>query len=149
MLETPSTQVAVGVLHGFNMNSNGGGIGYVVGTRGSVLGSVTVGGGLAYGSTGGKAGIVMVGGERTVRRNLKLMTENYVWKDGNGVVSGGRASLRRAALRRLRVGVPGRHGRILRVSDRQRRVSSFYDQTVADPAVAGFRGGLHRAVADS
>ena len=89
VLETPSTQVAVGVLHGFSMNSNGGGIGYVVGTRGNVLGSVTVGGGLAYGSTGGKAGVVMVGGERTVRRNLKLITENYVWKDGNGIVSGG------------------------------------------------------------
>ncbi len=38
---------------------------------------------------GGKSGIVMVGGERTVRRNLKLMTENYVWKEGNGLVSGG------------------------------------------------------------
>jgi hypothetical protein len=89
VLETPSTQVAVGVLHGFSMNSNGGGIGYVVGTRGSVLGSVTIGGGLAYGSTGGKSAIVMVGGERTVRRNLKLMTENYLWKEGNGLVSGG------------------------------------------------------------
>lgn len=89
VLETPSTQVAVGVLHGFSMDSDGGGIGYVVGTRGSVLGSVSIGGGLAYGSHGGRSGVVMVGAERTVRRNLKLMTENYLWKDGNGVVSAG------------------------------------------------------------
>ena len=89
VFETQSTQVAVGVLHAFNMNSNGGGIGYVVGTRGNMLGSVTIGGGLAYGSTRGKSGIVMVGGERTLRRNLKLMTENYLWTEGYGVVSGG------------------------------------------------------------
>jgi hypothetical protein len=89
VLETPSTHVAVGVLHGFSMNNDGGGIGYVVGTRGSGLGSVTIGGGLAYGSTGGKSAVVMVGGERTLRRNLKLMTENYLWKEGNGLVSGG------------------------------------------------------------
>ena len=31
----------------------------------------------------------MIGGERQVRRNLKLITENYVWKDGNGVASAG------------------------------------------------------------
>ena len=89
VLDTPSTQVAVGVLHGFNMDSTGAGVGYVVGTRGSVLGSVSIGGGLAYGSDGGKSGVIMVGAERTVHRNLKLMTENYLWKEGNGVISGG------------------------------------------------------------
>jgi hypothetical protein len=89
VFETPTTQVAIGVLHGFSMNSDGGGIGYVVGTRGSGLGSVSIGGGLAYGSNGTESGVVMVGAERTVRRNLKLMTENYLWKDGNGVVSAG------------------------------------------------------------
>jgi hypothetical protein len=31
----------------------------------------------------------MVGGEHQVRRNLKLITENYIWKRGNGVASAG------------------------------------------------------------
>ena len=45
------------------------------------------GAGLAYARDGGRAGVVMIGGERTFRRNMKLMTENYVWKAGNGVVT--------------------------------------------------------------
>jgi hypothetical protein len=89
VLDTPSTQVAVGALHFFNGDGDGGGIGYVVGTRGNAIGSVSIGGGLAYGSTGGKAAVLMVGAERTVHSNLKVMTENYVWKDGNGIASGG------------------------------------------------------------
>jgi hypothetical protein len=30
----------------------------------------------------------MLGGERTVRRGIKLITENYVWAGGDGIVSG-------------------------------------------------------------
>ena len=31
----------------------------------------------------------MVGGERRVSRSMKLITENYIWKSGDGIVSGG------------------------------------------------------------
>ena len=89
ILATSSTDVAVGVLHVFNAGGDGGGVAYAVGTSGSARGSVTIGGGLAYGNDGGRAGLVMVGGERQVRRNLKVMTENYVWKGGDGVLSAG------------------------------------------------------------
>jgi hypothetical protein len=89
ILATSSTDVAVGVLHVFNAGGDGGGVAYAVGTSGSARGTVTIGGGLAYGNDGGRAGVVMVGGERQVRRNLKVMTENYVWKGGDGVLSAG------------------------------------------------------------
>ena len=58
-------------------------------THGDSRASFTAGAGLAYGTGGGRSGVVMLGGERQVRRNLKLITENYVWKNGNGVVSAG------------------------------------------------------------
>ena len=83
------TQVAVGTFHVFDTDGDGGGIGYVVGTRGDTAASFTVGAGLAYGSGGGRSGVLMVGGERQVRRNLKVITENYIWKEGNGVASAG------------------------------------------------------------
>jgi len=89
VLSTPSTDIAVGVLHAFNAGGDGGGVAYAVGTSGNARGSFTIGGGLAYGNEGGRSGVVMIGGERQVRRNLKLMTENYVWKNGNGVASAG------------------------------------------------------------
>lgn len=87
--KTSSTDVAVGVLHAFNAGGDGGGVAYVVGTSGTSRGSFTAGGGLAYGNDGGRSGIVMLGGERQLRRNLKVMSENYIWKNGNGVASGG------------------------------------------------------------
>jgi hypothetical protein len=86
---TSSTEVAVGVLQAFNAGGDGGGVAYVVGTSGTSRGSFTLGGGLGYGNDGGRSGIVMLGGERQVRRNLKLMSENSLWKDGNGVASAG------------------------------------------------------------
>jgi hypothetical protein len=89
VLDTHSTQIAVGVLHAFDSDGDGGGVGYVVGTRGGVQSSVTAGVGLAYGSSGGRSGVLMLGADRQVRRNLKLITENYVWKGGDGIVSGG------------------------------------------------------------
>ena len=83
------TQISVGVFHAFAPSGDGGGVGYVVGTRGDSGASFTIGGGVAYGSNGGRSGLVMVGGERQVRRNLKLISENYVWKEGNGIASAG------------------------------------------------------------
>ena len=89
ILKTSSTDVAVGVFQAFNAGGDGGGVAYAVSTSGTAMGSFTIGGGMAYGNSGGRSGVVMVGGERQVRRNLKLMSENYVWKDGNGVASAG------------------------------------------------------------
>jgi hypothetical protein len=89
LVNTADTQLAVGAFHAFDSNGDGGGVGYMVGTHGGTDASVTVGAGLAYGSGGSRSGVVMAGGERQVRRNLKLMTENYVWKGGNGVASAG------------------------------------------------------------
>lgn len=89
ILNRERTQLAVGTFHVFDGGGDGGGVGYVVATQGDSRASFTAGAGLAYGTGGGRSGIVMVGGERQVRRNLKLITENYVWKNGNGVASAG------------------------------------------------------------
>ena len=89
IVKSSSTDVAVGVFQVFNGAGDGGGVAYAVSTSGTARGSFTIGGGMAYGNSGGRSGMVMVGGERQVRRNLKLMSENYLWKDGNGVASAG------------------------------------------------------------
>lgn len=86
--DSPRAQVAVGVLQLFNLDDDSGGIAYTVGTFGDSDNAMTVGGGLGYAGDS-RTGIVMVGGERRVRSNLKIMTENYVWKNGEGIVSGG------------------------------------------------------------
>jgi hypothetical protein len=82
------TQISVGVFHGFSGDGYGG-IGYVVGTHGTVASSFTIGVGAGYSDGGDSAGVVMLGGEAQVRRNMKLITENYVWKGGDGIISGG------------------------------------------------------------
>ena len=89
IVKSSSTDVAVGVFQVFNGSGDGGGVACAVSTSGTARGSFTIGGGMAYGNSGGRSGMVMVGGERQVRRNLKLMSENYLWKDGNGVASAG------------------------------------------------------------
>jgi len=89
ILKTSSTDVAAGVFQVFNAAGDGGGVAYAVSTSGTATGSFTIGAGMAYGNSGGRSGLIMVGGERQVRRNLKLMSENYIWKDGNGVASAG------------------------------------------------------------
>ena len=88
VLKRERTQVAVGVLQMFNASGDGGGIAYTVGTFGDTESAFTAGVGLAY-SGDSTGGVVMVGGERRVRRNLKLITENYIWQGGNGIASGG------------------------------------------------------------
>jgi hypothetical protein len=89
VLNTSATQLSVGVFHMFSPHEEGGGVAYAVSTSGGGRGSFTIGGGVAYGGTGSRSGVIMVGAERQVRRNLKLITENYLWKERNGVASAG------------------------------------------------------------
>lgn len=91
LISGQATQVSVGVFHGFSGSGGGdyGGVAYVVGTHGNTASSFTVGAGLAYSGGGGRSPVVMVGGERQFRRNMKLITENYIWNSANGVVTGG------------------------------------------------------------
>jgi hypothetical protein len=81
-------QAAIGVFHIFNVDGIGAGIAYGVGTFGSEDQAVTVGAGMAY-ANDSRGAVVMIGGETRPRGNLKLMTENYVWSNGHGIVSGG------------------------------------------------------------
>lgn len=89
VLNTEKVQAAVGVLHVFDTSQgDSAGIAYGVGTFGSSDNAITVGGGVAY-SGDSRGGIAMIGGERRIHRNMKLITENYIWKDGDGIISGG------------------------------------------------------------
>jgi hypothetical protein len=82
-------QASVGVLHVFDTSEgDSAGIAYGVGTFGSSDNAVTAGVGMAY-SGDSRGGLVMLGGERRVHRNFKLITENYLWKGGDGILSGG------------------------------------------------------------
>jgi len=89
VLNTGRTQVALGVFHAFTADYGGGGIAYGVVTTGDRDRSFTAGAGMAYAVEGGRAGVVMVGGDARIRRNVKLITENYVWRSGDGVLTGG------------------------------------------------------------
>ena len=89
LLDTGRTQVAAGVLHAFDSDGDGGGIAYTVFTRGDDAKALTAGVGLAYATNGGTSPVFMIGGEGRVRRNMKAITENYIWKDGHGIVSAG------------------------------------------------------------
>lgn len=80
-------QAAVGVLHLFNFDGDGVGIAYGVGTFGSEDDALTVGAGMAYAGDS-RGGVMMIGGETRPRPNLKLITENYVWR-GGGILSAG------------------------------------------------------------
>jgi hypothetical protein len=89
LLNRAGTQVAVGAFHVFNASGEGGGVAYAVGTHGGGSASFTIGGGVGYGTGDSRTGVLMAGGERQVRHNLKLMSENYIWKDGHGIASAG------------------------------------------------------------
>lgn len=82
------TQLSVGVLQGFGGGATAG-IAYGVATTGGKAGSLTGGAGVAYNDSGGRSFVMMVGGDRPLRRNIKFVTENYLWNSGNGVISGG------------------------------------------------------------
>jgi hypothetical protein len=89
VLDTGRTQVAAGVFHAFDSSSSGGGIAYGVVTHGDSNASFTAGAGMAYAVDGGRSAVVMIGGDARIRRNIKVMTENYVWRGGDGVLTGG------------------------------------------------------------
>lgn len=85
---TDKAQAAVGVLHVFAAEGDSAGIAYGVSTFGNADNAVTVGAGLAY--AGDEEGMLyMIGGETRATRSLKLISENYITKSGNGIISGG------------------------------------------------------------
>jgi hypothetical protein len=84
-----NVHAGVGVIHVLGFSGDAAGIAYGVMTTGTTSSSLTVGAGMAYTGDGDRAAVVMEGGDRRVRRNLKLMTENYIWQGGGGIVSGG------------------------------------------------------------
>lgn len=81
-------QVSVGAFQGFG-NGASAGIAYGVATVGGLAGSMTGGVGVAYDDAGDRSYVIMVGGDRPVRRNMKFVTENYVWGSGTGIISAG------------------------------------------------------------
>jgi len=89
ILNMEKVQASVGVLHVFDTSmGDSGGIAYGVATFGTSDNAITAGGGVGY--TGdSRGGIAMLGGERRVHRNLKVITENYIWQDGGGILSAG------------------------------------------------------------
>ena len=87
VLSREQAQVAVGAFHVFDTDGNGGGIAYGVGTFGTDAGAMTVGAGVTYTGFDGEGALLMLGGERQVRRNIKLISENYLWTGGGGVLS--------------------------------------------------------------
>jgi hypothetical protein len=87
LLSRNGTHVAAGVFHGFDSNDHAG-IAYGVVTKDAGSGSVTAGAGIGYASESGNGGVAMFGAEAPLRRNLKFVTENYIWKS-SGIVSGG------------------------------------------------------------
>jgi hypothetical protein len=89
LVRSQSTDVAIGALHVFAPGEGGGGVGYVVATRGGERGAFSAGAGLAYDVHGGRAPVVMLGGEREMRPGLRFITENYVWKNGSGMAAAG------------------------------------------------------------
>lgn len=82
-------QVSIGTFHIFDASGEGGGIAYAVGTYGGREASMTVGVGGTYTGFDGGGGVIMVGGDRQVSRNIKLVTENYLWKGRDGIASAG------------------------------------------------------------
>ena len=81
-------QISIGVFQGFGGGATAG-IAYGVATAGGASGSFTAGAGMAYNGDGDRAAVVMVGGDRQFRRNMKFVTESYVWGSGTGIVSAG------------------------------------------------------------
>jgi hypothetical protein len=90
-----STTVATGVLHLVVPDFGVGGVGYVVATRGTRDDAVTIGGGWLYGrdadgEDAGGAALLIIGGEHRTGRRSKVVTENYVFRDGAIATVGGR-----------------------------------------------------------
>jgi hypothetical protein len=77
----------VGAIHAFDADGDGVGVAYGVVTAGHADAALTIGAGVAYVTDGGSAPVVMVGGERRLRRNMKMITENYLWRGGEGLLT--------------------------------------------------------------
>jgi hypothetical protein len=91
VVEQDRTSVALGVMHVTGFDEVDFGIGYGVATVGTRDSAITVGAGFAYTDDNddlGEAPVVMIGGEHRVHRSLKLISENYVFRDG-GLASAG------------------------------------------------------------
>ena len=88
LVKTQDLQAAAGLLHVFDTDGDTAGIAYGVGTFGNNDNAFTTGAGAAYAGED-RGWIVMAGGEGRLTNNIKVMTENYVWKGGSGIVSGG------------------------------------------------------------
>jgi hypothetical protein len=74
------THVSAGLFHAFDFDDHGVGVAYGVMTRDVESGSFTIGAGMGYTSTGERGGVVMVSADGPVRRNMKVITENYLWR---------------------------------------------------------------------
>jgi hypothetical protein len=79
--------VSVGAIHVFGAEE-GAGVAYAVATKGRPEGAVTLGVGFAY-SGRSRSAVFMVGGEKAASRRIHLITENWFWKGGYGIISGG------------------------------------------------------------
>jgi hypothetical protein len=88
VVNTRNLQGAVGLLHVFDMSGDGAGIAYGVGTIGDSDNAFTGGAGMTYAGDA-RGWIVMGGAEGRISRGMKLMTENYLWQNGEGIISGG------------------------------------------------------------
>jgi hypothetical protein len=89
VIARPTTQVAVGAMHMMNIDGDSLGVAYGAMTKGSRDTALTVGVGYAYEQfEDSGAPVVMIGGEHRVHRHVKLVTENYVFREG-GIASAG------------------------------------------------------------
>lgn len=89
VIARPTTQVAVGAMHMMNVDGDSLGVAYGAMTKGTRDTAFTVGVGYAYEQfEDSGAPVVMLGGEHRVHRHVKLVTENYVFREG-GIASAG------------------------------------------------------------
>jgi len=100
--EDDHTAIATGVLHVFAAGFGMGGVGYSVATIGSRDNAFTGGMGWFYGKDddGLHVGmpVVIVGAEHRMGNRWKLITENYVFKDGAMLSAGGRLLRRNVSI---------------------------------------------------
>ena len=90
LLRGERTQIAAGVMHFlFTGDEDPVGIAYGVVTHGTPDASVTAGFGYGYESSDRGTWIGMVGGDKRLGRNVKLLTEGYLWQEGEGILVGG------------------------------------------------------------
>jgi len=82
LMSSAGTHVSAGVFHAFSGDGDRFGVAYGVVTKDVRGGSVTAGAGLGYTSEGDRGGVVMIGADAPMRRNMKLVTENYVFRSG-------------------------------------------------------------------